>query len=294
MNPWQKILVIVDPTVSEHPELDKAASLATRCSASLQLFVCATPEARTVLRGDGSELLTTLAMPLRQRGLTVSTHMESAEVLHEGLLACISSTDADLVVKQTHHHSLLQRTLLTHTDWHFIRDCSLPLLLTKEAPWHAAPTVIAAVDPDHVHDKPAALDRAILDIAAQFARHLAGSVHAVHAYLPVAITVLMTEGIAPLAGAITPTAMQQEADAHRQRLRELVQRHALPESALRLVLGTAIEALPRTAREMQADVMVLGAVARSGLARWVLGGTAERVLEHLPCDALIVKVPRAA
>jgi universal stress protein E len=116
----------------------------------------------------------------------------------------------------------------------------------------------------------------------------------VHAYLPVAITVLMTEGIAPLAGAITPAAMAQEADAHRQRLRDLVQGHPLPESALRLVLGTAIEALPRSAREMQADVMVLGAVARSGLSRWVLGGTAERVLEHLPCDALIVKLPRAA
>src|SRR4051794_40210072 len=117
MNPWKKILVIVDPTVSEHPEIDKAAMLATRCGASLELFICATKVAREArlmaqhqrdpqahLQDDLPELLQSLAMPLRNRGLTVSTEIDSAEVLHEGLLACIRNTDADLVVKQTHHH----------------------------------------------------------------------------------------------------------------------------------------------------------------------------------------------
>jgi len=37
------------------------------------------------------------------------------------------------------------------------------------------------------------------------------------------------------------------------------------------------------------DVMVMGAVSRRGLDRIFLGSTAERVLDRLPCDLLIVK-----
>jgi universal stress protein E len=42
---------------------------------------------------------------------------------------------------------------------------------------------------------------------------------------------------------------------------------------------------------LQADVVAMGAISRSGLKRVFIGSTAEDVLEHLPCDALIVKSP---
>jgi universal stress protein E len=303
MTSWQRILVIVDPTTSEHTQIDKAAQLAARCGASLQLFVCATKAVRenrlmaqrardsdATLQDDLPQFLQTLATPLRERGLTVTAAIENAEVLHEGLLAYMQRADADLVVKETHHHSLLQRTLLTNTDWHIIRDCPLPLLLTKETPWHVSPRLLAAVDPDHANDKPAALDRAILGIATRLSRQIGGSVQAVHAYLPLAISVLLTEGMAPLVGAMTPQAIAQEVEAHRQRLRDITAGYEISESAQHLVMGTATEALPRIAREVGADIVVLGAIARSRLERWTVGSTAERVLEHLPCDALIVKL----
>jgi universal stress protein E len=37
--------------------------------------------------------------------------------------------------------------------------------------------------------------------------------------------------------------------------------------------------------------MIMGAISRSGLQRAFIGSTAERVLDRLPCDALIVKPP---
>ena len=33
----------------------------------------------------------------------------------------------------------------------------------------------------------------------------------------------------------------------------------------------------------------MGVVARSGLKRLLIGNTAERVLDHLPCDLLVIK-----
>ena len=43
--------------------------------------------------------------------------------------------------------------------------------------------------------------------------------------------------------------------------------------------------------KVEADVVVMGAVARSAIQRMFLGSTAEHVLDHLPCDLLIVKPP---
>jgi universal stress protein E len=53
----------------------------------------------------------------------------------------------------------------------------------------------------------------------------------------------------------------------------------------------AAECLPRLAAEWHADIVVMGAIARSGLRRVLIGSTAERVLESLPCDVLVVKPP---
>ena len=47
--------------------------------------------------------------------------------------------------------------------------------------------------------------------------------------------------------------------------------------------------LPAKAAEINADVVVMGAVARNRWKRLFIGATAERTLEHLPCDLLIVK-----
>ena len=41
-----------------------------------------------------------------------------------------------------------------------------------------------------------------------------------------------------------------------------------------------------------ASLMVMGALSRGGIARRYIGNTAARVLDHLPCDILVV--PAAA
>ena len=56
-------------------------------------------------------------------------------------------------------------------------------------------------------------------------------------------------------------------------------------------IGVAALCLPDMAAECHADVVVMGAIARSALKRVFIGSTAERVLETLPCDVLVIKPP---
>ena len=50
-----------------------------------------------------------------------------------------------------------------------------------------------------------------------------------------------------------------------------------------------VECGPQLAADVEADVVVMGAVSRNRWKRLFIGATAERTLEHLPCDLLIVK-----
>ncbi len=66
-----------------------------------------------------------------------------------------------------------------------IRYCPAPLLLVKDREWSGQPGFIAAVDPEHSHDKPAALDHKLVRTAATLARVSGGSVHLYHStHLP--------------------------------------------------------------------------------------------------------------
>ena len=49
------------------------------------------------------------------------------------------------------------------------------------------------------------------------------------------------------------------------------------------------EELPEHASKLNADVVVMGAVSRNRWKRLFIGATAERTLEFVPCDMLIIK-----
>jgi universal stress protein E len=63
----------------------------------------------------------------------------------------------------------------------------------------------------------------------------------------------------------------------------------VPRTRAHLVEGNPSEQIPRLAKKLGADIVVMGALSRSGLGRIFIGNTAERVLGALNCDVLVVK-----
>jgi universal stress protein E len=66
----------------------------------------------------------------------------------------------------------------------------------------------------------------------------------------------------------------------------------IPSARRHLVRLVTVDAIPGVARKVRAGIVAMGAVSRSGLRRVFIGNTAERVLDELPCDILVVKPPR--
>jgi universal stress protein E len=306
MQRLDRILAVIDPTVDVQVGAAKAARLARLSGASLELFVCDFDPALTgqpffdtdELRRLREEFiaeragdLEDLADELRAGGLDVTTHVHWDNPLHEGILRRVAEFEPDLMVKDTHYHSMLRRALFTNTDWNLVRRCPVPLLLSRTADWPARPRILAALDPGHHGDKPAALDHDILDAAQLLAGKLDGTVEAVHAFFPASL-LAATTGFAgvPLAQELSVTDLLESERARvSAAMREITQAHGLGDKTVRVLQGSASEVLPRLAAEDHFDLVVMGAVSRSRLREIFIGSTAERILDRLPCDVLVVR-----
>jgi universal stress protein E len=304
MNRIANILVIVDPTASEHPAVEKAALIAEKFGARLELFACETKDSRAARYAAHLEqgghadflrhiraVLEGIAKPLKVRNIDVCVEAATGDPLYAHLLDRTQRTSADIVVKDTHHHSLAKRTFITNTDWHLIRSCPVPLLLTKPKPWARSPVIVAAVDPGHMNDKPAVLDNRILDWAQAIRGKLAGSLEALHAYVPLLLMAEAASGVPAMVTPLTPQLIEEERAQELERMRSLAASYEIDPKCLHVQMGVASEVIPSFAREINADIVAIGAISRSGLKRIFIGSTAERVLENLPCDVLVIKSP---
>ncbi len=299
-----KLLCVVDPTTESQPTLGRAARLAAQTGADLELLVCYYNEylaatrlfdasklerVRTDILMSFEEWLERLAEPLRQEGITVRASAIWDHPLQEGIVRHAMKIDAGIVFKDTHHHSAVSRTFLTHTDWDLVRICPAPLWLVKPASMPDKPVLLAAVDPMHAHDKPATLDTRILDLAKTVNAALDGQLHVFHAFDPrIGLSSEMASAYLPVSMPLDAIS-QEMREQHGRRMTELAAAADIVASRTHLVSGLVHEELPELAEKLAASVVIMGAVARNRLEHLFIGATAGRTLEHLPCDLLIVK-----
>ena len=163
----------------------------------------------------------------------------------------------------SHFHAGAGRALFGPADWPLIRDCAAPLLYAKPAPWHAVPRIAAAVDPRHPAAAASGLDARLVATARQLARRLGGSLRVIHAWLPSAGAATGPAAVglpSALPAAVEAMLGRVEADA-RATVAALTLAGGRPAAEVVLLRGAAVEALV---------------------------GTAERLLERVPCALLVV------
>lgn len=294
----ERVLVVVDPTAATQPGLERAVWLARRLKWKLELLICMhgglparhlkgaeSREARRTLLSHQLGYLKSLAAGFRDLDIEVKAVWDRP--LHEAIIRETLRYEPRIVMKDTHFHPAISRALITNTDWLLIRDCPAPLWLVRATTWPERPVVIACVDPLHTHDKTAALDRRILAEAQQMAEHLCGQVHVLHSY----DSALLIAGASNVPGTpIEVEAIAAELQAeHAAALTRLATSLGLTSKQTHFRSAPPAEAIVALTRQLKANLVVIGAVARSRVARPFIGSTAERVLDRLPSDVLVIK-----
>jgi len=165
------------------------------------------------------------------------------------------------------------------------------VLLVKHEQPYRRPRVLAALDPEHAFAKTSGLDRRILEEAASISRALRGSLSAVHAYQPLPLP--------PPPGVLLDNRIPERLLKAAERVARSSFEQALEGTAVRgprrhVVEGAPAVVIPALARRLGSAIVVMGAVSRSGLKRLFIGNTAEKVMDELHCDLLVVKPPHFA
>jgi universal stress protein E len=307
MSTIRRILVAIKDLDGKHlPSVLKAAQLARACGAQLELFHGLTAPLYTDgitlhLRGLESleqdvrqsalRRLEGTAERLRTHDIKVTVRAEWDYPNHEAIIRRALAIKADLIVASlSPGQHRLSWLFLRLTDWELVRSSPVPVLLIKNSRPYRHAAVLAAIDPGHAHAKPLKLDETILKAGKTLSKALRGTLHAVHAYarFPVGS---FSEGMSGQAA----QGLTEEAE-HRARLRfaRALKPMRIARARQYLIARQPIAAIEEAARKSRAANVVMGALSRSRYRRLLIGNTAERILDELSCDILVVKPPELA
>jgi len=301
----QILVAIQDLRHAPRGELRKAGALARAAGATLELFHAidlpdpgaswpetATAEfvtrRRAAIAARSLRTLERLARGEAFRGVRVRCMASWDYPPHEAIVRRALASRADLVIAATRHHVPGARLVLRNTDWELIRHCPVPLLLVKSPRDYRRPAILAAVDPFHAHARPADLDARLLAAGKSCAQLLRGTLHAFHAYMPLVNVAMVPISTAPML-TIPPEMEDQHGAQITRAINRLAASAGVPRARCHVHMGDVAGELTAATRDARAGIVVMGAVSRSALKRLFIGNAAERVLDSLACDVLIIK-----
>jgi universal stress protein E len=298
----QRLLVAIeDPFNRRQLALRKAAAYAARVHARVSLFHAFSlpyplPEPEPTSGLDAlraaSELRRTalerLARPLIKAGIKVDCAVQWDFPVYQAIVRQVLRCKPTMLIAESHRHGRVARWLLANTDWELIRACPCPLWFVKTPRLSNRLSVLAAIDPLHAHAKPTQLDDRIIQQASMLSGLLAGSVKLVHAYTAPLHNSAATI-IEPLRPVIKSSRSRQVLTGVRKKIQQLADRHSIPAANCLIKQGDAVEVISDITASQKIDLLVMGAVSRSELQRSYIGSTAEKLIDRVRCDLLIVK-----
>ena len=199
----------------------------------------------------------------------------------------------DLVIKSPEHRDWLDR-LFGSEDMHLLRKCPCPVWLIKPERQKSYRCILAAVDIDDAPQR--ALSRLILEMASSLSQSDFAELHVVHAWEPVAESAL--RGVLDTTEEKLFAYVEQERRERMAILDKLVHEvvgHLEQDDKERLnlrkhlVKGRAHKEIPIVAKQIEADLVIMGTVARTGVPGFIMGNTAETILNQIDCSVLAIK-----
>lgn len=314
MQRFKDILCVVEVGQADKPVLERAITLAENNQARLMVVEVVERVTAGIGMPDGGPIsadlqaalvathaqgLETLVDPYRDR-IDIQTRVLAGtpflEIIHEVLRG-----GHDLVIKSPEDRDWLDR-LFGSDDMHLLRKCPCPVWLIKPGKSKPYRRVLAAVNVNDAHppeevESRRALNQQILEMASSLALSDFAELHVAHAW-DVFIERVAHGAFVHLPEEKINTYIEQERRHHAASLDALMREMitSLGEDALEylkprthLLKGRARKEIPALARQIEADLVVMGTVARTGVPGIIMGNTAESILNQINCSVLAIK-----
>ncbi len=276
------LLAVLDRSTSDHALIVKAARLARRLGARLELFLCDAEHAyelkhdyepshnEAVRRSCIAQAVEYLAGLRAAAGLpeiltSVSAACESP--LYEGIVRKVMESRPNMVIKNAGGVQSPARAAFDPNDWQLMRKCPVTLLMTRGRAWHAHPRFAAAVDMSA--EETAGLARSIVETSAMLSAAHGSETDVLYSE---------ADGVA---GATKET--------HARALRKLAEECHVDPNGVRILDGAPESTLPAALLEAHYDVLTMGALTHRPGVTTLVGTLTSKLVDAADCDFVLVK-----
>lgn len=261
----QKIMAIIDPTCEESPAFDRAMASAEMIHAQLHLYTClneisaAKPKDEAIF--DAQERLELMARQAEAKGIMATTEADWADDWQHQVVNAAARTSATLVLKDCQLHSEVDRQMRETSDWTLLRLAPCPVLLIKNFSDWGHKKVLGAINTLTTDEAHVRLNNQIISIVRQFAENYGSEAHFVSAFTD---------------------------KNHEPNKASLATQSGVPESHVHVVNTDPAQAIKTTATSIDADLIVIGTIGRSGIKGRVIGNTSEKILDQTHSDVMVL------
>lgn len=261
----EKFLVVVDAAHAEHLALNRIVNFAgeqKHTDMSVYLFVGFEGEDRSesdqpmeVIRGQ--DWLDELQEPLKNSGAKFSTELFWTRDWESSIINAARRTQADIIIisqsSATHSKSL------TDSIWSLLRNSEIPVLTIEPGAPARRENILAAVNMQTTDDEYSELNRKVLEQAQVVAEFYGAKLHVVNAYY------------------------DSEDYPDRDKVKRIID---INRQDIHVDMGKPEEIIASVTKQVQADLVVMGTMARRGIRATLRKNTSEKVIKNLTVDVL--------
>lgn len=296
MNRFKNILFVADALETSQRALERAVALAKTNQAKLTVVTVIgeveEDEALThslgttlshILHDYQQQSLSEWLKPFDSNETSIATHILHGSAFAE-IIRTVIENDHDLVIKASSPPAKLSEKLLGSTDMHLFRKCPCPVWIDKPDKNLPYRRILAAVDP--LADKSTAIK--IMELSTSLAQRENAQLEVVHAWCLEGEPILRS-GRVNLSDAEIDYVIQKEQRNHIHHLDELLNPFAMKtaDANVHLRKGDAVTQILEAGQ--QADLIVMGTIGRVGISGFLIGNTAEEVMQLTQASILAVK-----
>jgi len=310
MKRFKNILYVCESSVAQDAAIASAVSLTQNNQANLTVIdvvpvisagISMPPggpistDLQATMIAERRQVLESLTAPYRQH-LNIRINVLAGTKFLEVIRAVLKN-GYDLLIKPAENPDYFER-IFGSDDMHLLRKCPCPVWMMKVEETSDYQCIVAAVDfdPNDDDSEEWLLNQEIFELASSLSLSDSATLHLVHVWdAPLAgfvaefandskaVEANFTEGERSLHG----VAMEKLSQKLREHIGAEAYEYLSPQ--VHMLRGEAKKVIPKFVGKLKADLVVMGTVARTGIPGFIIGNTAEAILDQLQCSVLAIK-----
>ncbi|BFM17762.1 universal stress protein UspE [Maricurvus nonylphenolicus] len=264
----EKLFVVVDPNDDEHVALERALITASQreVKPKIRVFIAVDHEAVDT-RADNDNLFRDTAWfdekvrgPLEAAGVEADAELSWSSEWQWAIQRSASHFGADTIYLPVHKPSNARRFTFSDSKWDLLKTADCPVLLVRPGAKPERKVVLAAVNFQADRENQRELNDRVLERGRLVAERNNADFHVVNAYVD--------SMLYPDRG-------------------KLANETGLPAEKIHVRSGYTDEVVAEVAKDIEADIVIIGTLGQTGKRRTRRGNTASRVIAGLNSDVMV-------